>query len=142
MKETDVLGLFLSRRDNYEVSNVKPFHGSMYDVAMNGKSYQAVLLVSSFDYYQKRYHITKHPPTLVVCFEHNTVLPLPVLSLRRGHLADPYELPSEITDIEGQRRTRLGRKVLLGMYISGMKVAQAIVKDLPRSTRNRYLSEV
>ncbi len=142
MKETDVLGLFLSRRDNYDVSHVAPFHGHLYDVAMKGTAYKAVLLVSSFDYYERRYHLATTPPTLVICFEHTTVLPLPVLSMRRGHFAEPYELPSEITDIKEQRWTRVGHRVLLGMYLSGMKAAHALVKELPPSTRNRYLSKV
>ena len=144
MKELDVVGLLLARRDNYEVSNIRPLHGNMYSVTMQEQSYLAVVLLSSFDYYEKRYHLAKVLPSLVICFEHNTVLPIPVLSLRAGNLAKPYELPVsvEIPDLEVKRRSKLAHKVLLGMSMSGMKAAQAIVKDLPETTRRRYTSEL
>ena len=144
MNERDVVGLLLARRDNYEVSSMKPFHGNIYTVTMQGKDYIAVVLLTSFEYYEKRYHLAKVLPSLVVCFEHNTVLPIPVLSLRAGNLAKPYELPLsiEIKDLEVKRRSKLAHKVLLGMYMSGMKAAQGIVKALPETTRRRYTSEI
>ena len=144
MKEPDVLGLLFARRDNYEVRSVKPLHGNLYTLTMQEKDYTAVVLLRSFDYYEKRYHLAKVPPTLAICFEHNTVLPIPVLSLRAGNLAKPYELPVpiELKDLEASRRSKLAHKVLLGMSLSGMKVAQAIMKDLPETTRRRYTSEL
>ncbi len=144
MKETDVVGLLLARRENYEVRSITPFHGNMYHVTMQEQGYTAVVLLSSFDYYDKRYHLGKVVPSLVICFEHNTVLPIPVLSLRVGNLAKPYELPLsvELADLEVKRRSKLAHKVLLGMALSGMKAAQAIMKDLPETTRRRYTHEI
>ena len=142
MKELDVLRMFVARTDNYAVSHLSFLHGRLYQVTMQGESYTAVVLISSFAYYEKRYHIAKRRPTLVICFEHTTVLPVKVLSMRAGNLAEPYELPQEITDLERQRRGKLGSQVLLGMYISGMKVAQTIINDLPDTTRKRYLKKV
>ena len=144
MKELDVLGLLYARRDNYEVGQITPFHGNMYHVTVKGQDYTAVVLLNSFDYYTKRYHLGKIVPSFVVCFEHNTVLPLPVLSLRAGNLAEPYELPLtvELADLVMKRRSKLAHKVLLGMALSGMKAAQAIMRDLPETTRRRYTSEI
>lgn len=144
MKETDVLGLLLARRDNYDISSIRPLHGSMYTITMQEQDYRAVILLTSFDYYTKRYHLAKMLPSLVVCFEHNTVLPIPVLSLRAGNLAKPYELPVsvELPDLEVKRRSKLAHKVLLGMLMSGMKAAQAVLRDLPETTRRRYTSEL
>ena len=144
MKERDVLGLLYARRDNYEVGQITPFHGNMYRVTVKKQDYTAVVLLSSFDYYSKRYHLGKIVPSFVICFEHNTVLPLPVLSLRAGNLAEPYELPLtvELADLAMKRRSKLAHKVLLGMALSGMKAAQVILRDLPETTRRRYTSEL
>jgi hypothetical protein len=142
MRESDVLRMFLARADNYEVASVKHTRGRAYSVVMGGTHYNAVVLSNSFAFYEKRYHICLQKPTLVVCFAHDTVLPVPVLSMRAGNLAKQYELPEEIKDIEEQRRTKIGTRVLLGMYISGVRLGQTIFKDLPDSTRYRYLQKI
>src|SRR5579859_3917705 len=142
MNELDVLRMLLARRENYAITSVTALQGRLYHVVMRGEPYMAVILCSSFDFLRKRYHIAKDVPTLVICFEHTTVLPVKVLSMRAGNLAEPYELPQEITDLKRQRRGKLGSQVLLGMYISGMKMAQTIINDLPDTTRKRYLKKV
>lgn len=142
MHETDVLRMFLARADNYGVSRVSLLQGRLYRVTMNDDMYTAVLLVHSFAYYEKRYHISQTRPTLVVCYEHDTVVPIPVLSMRAGNFARAYELPTEIEDIVTQRWSKVGTRVLLGMYISGVRQAQTIVNGLPRATRDRYLHRV
>jgi hypothetical protein len=139
MKEIDVLDMFRARVDNYAVSRIKPLRGRLYEVTMNGEYYRAVVLSDSFAFYELRYHLAQQKPTLVICYMHNTVLPIPVLSMRVGNFARAYELPEEIEDIEQQRHSKLGAQVILGMYLSGLRAAQTIVKSLPTSTRDRYL---
>ena len=142
MKVSDVMGLFLARRENYAVLSVRHLHGDMWHIVMAGQAYTAVVLLKSFDYYEKRYHLAKEEvPTFVLCFHHNTVLPIRALALREGEITEPYELPTEITDLETQRATKRGHKVLMGMYLSGMRVAQDMVKALPATSRKRYLRE-
>jgi hypothetical protein len=143
MKETDVLRMFLARADNYSMTSIKHTRGRAYSVTMGGKTYNAVVLLSSFQYYELQYHIARKKPDLVICYRHDTVLPIPVLSIRAGNLADPYDLPEEIEDLEEQRHSKTGARVLLGMYISGLRRAQDIIhdKDFPKSTRNRYLQK-
>jgi hypothetical protein len=142
MQEQDVFRMFLARADNYAVSDVHHLRGRLYEVTMNNEHYLTVVLVHSFAYYEKRYHISQQKPTLIVCYVHDTVVPIPVLSTRAGNFARAYELPAEIDDVEAQRWSKTGAQVLLGMYISGVRLAQTIVKDLPVSTRNRYLQKV
>jgi hypothetical protein len=143
MKERDVIHALRARADNYGISNITLISGCLYSLLMNGEWHDAVMLLHSFQYYEKQYHITtKRKPTLIVCYEHNTVVPIPVLSMRAGNFAKAYELPEEIDDIETQRWSKLGAQVLLGMYISGVRLAQTIIKELPSSTRNRYLQKV
>jgi hypothetical protein len=141
--ESDVLRLMLGRRENYGVSSLSHRKGRLYSIVMNEQHYNGVVLVSSFEYYQKRYHITRSPPDLVVCFSHNTVLPCACLSLAKGNFARPYDLPESITDVERQRFGKTGSQVLLGMYISGMRVAQDILfaENFPPTTRRRYLQK-
>lgn len=142
MKEIHVLRMFLARMENYGVTRIKHIRGRVYDVVMNGEHYSAVMLVNSYAYYEDRYHIAKKKPTLVICYEHDTVLPLPALSMRYGNYAQPYELPESIEDIETQRHTRLGSKVFVGMYIVGVRLAQNMMKDFPASTRTRYKQRI
>jgi hypothetical protein len=108
---------------------------------MEGKTYNAVVLLNSFQYYELQYHIARKKPDLVICFQHDSVLPVPVLSTRVGNYAKAYELPEEIEDIEEQRHSKTGARVILGMYISGLRRAQDMLKNLPKSTRNRYLQK-
>ena len=143
MKESDVLRMFLARADNYEVTSIKHSRGRAYSIVMEGKTHNAVVLLNSFQYYELQYHIAKVKPDLVICYRHDTVLPIPVLSMRASNLAKAYELPEEIKDIEEQRHSKTGARVILGMYISGLKRAKDIIhdKDFPKSTRNRYLQK-
>jgi hypothetical protein len=133
--------MFLARADNYEVKNIKHTRGRAYLVEMKGKVHNAVVLLSSFEYYERQYHIAKVKPDLIICYRHDTVLPIEVLSMRASRIAKAYELPEEIKDLEAQRHSKTGSRVLLGMYISGLRRAQDIIhdKDFPKTTRKRYL---
>lgn len=140
MTELDVFRLLLARRDNYGISDIAHISGRAYSLIMNGRSYTAIIVTNSFDFYQLRYHITKRPPDLVICFTHDTVIPVMCLSLKAGRIAMPYDLPTQITNVEAQRhRSKTGSQVLLGMYLCGMREAQKIVNELKPTTRKRYL---
>lgn len=140
MNELDVFRLLLARRDNYGISEITHITGRTYSLIMNGKSYTAIIVTNSFDFYQLRYHIIKRVPDLVICFTHDTVLPVTCLSLKAGRIAMPYELPAHITNVEVQRhRSKTGSQVLLGMYLCGMREAQKIVNELKPTTKKRYL---
>jgi hypothetical protein len=142
MREVDILRMFEARADNYAVKDISHIRGRAYSLTMEGKHYNAVVLFSSFQYYELRYHLARQKPNLVVCYQHNTVVPIPVLSLKAGRHAKEYELPEDITDIEAQRFTKTGCRVLLGMYISGVRRAQDIIKDLESpTTKARYLQK-
>ncbi len=142
MNELDVFRLLLARRDNYDISEIVPIGGRAYAIVMQGQRYTAVVLSTSFQYYELRYHIAKHLPDLVICFSHDTVLPIPVLSMKASRLAKPRELPTGITNMEKQRhRSKIGSQCLLGAYLCGLKSAQDIIhhKDFPPRSRRRYI---
>jgi hypothetical protein len=133
--------MFEARADNYTVKDISHIRGRAYSLTMGSEHYNAVVLYTSFDYYDLRYHLAKVKPDFIICFQHNTVVPIPVLSLKAGRLAKGYELPEEIKDIREQRFTKVGSRVLLGMYLSGIRLAQDIIKDLKPTTKARYLQK-
>jgi hypothetical protein len=140
MKELDVLRLLLARRENYGITEVTHISGRAYSVTKDGKTYNAVVLSSSFDFYELRYHLAKRVPSLIVCFEHDTVVPITCISLRSGRIALPHDLPKGYSNVEEERhRSKTGSQVLLGMYLCGMRDAMKIVNNLKPRSRRRYL---
>lgn len=140
MTELDVLRLLLARRENYGISELVPISGRAYSLVMGMRAYTAIIVTNSFNFYQLRYHIIKRPPDLVICFVHDTVVPVTCLSLKAGRIAMPYDLPAHIRNVERQRRgSKTVSQVLLGMYLCGMQDAQKLVNKLPDRTRRRYL---
>lgn len=140
MNELDVFRMMLARRDNYDIDEVHHVCGRAYKIVMKGKMYNAVVLPNSFSFYEKRYHIAKHVPGLVICFQHDTVIPVTCLSMKSGRLAKPYDLPGGYTDPEKQRhRSKIGSQVLLGMYLCGKKEGQVLVNSFQPTTRKRYV---
>lgn len=142
-KEAEVFRLLWAGQDSYEVSDIEHISARTYSLVMKGQYYNAVILPTSFDFYEKRYHIAKHVPNLVICFTNNTVLPVPVLSVKDGNYTESCKMPEEIENLEEQRHSKTGSQVLLGMYLCGIQEAQDIIhdKDFPKSTRNRYLQK-
>ena len=139
MNETEVFHLLLARRNNYDISEIGYISGRAYSVIMNGHRYNAVVLSNSFDFYEKRYHLAKEVPNLVICFTHDTTLAVKCLSLKSGRIAEKYDLPAQITNVAAQRhRSKIGSQVLLGMYLSGMRIAQDLIIKLPPRSRRRY----
>jgi hypothetical protein len=146
--------MLTARAENYGIKDIKHIRGRIYSLTMDktevidGKEiiadgqYRAVLLINSFDYYLDRYHMSKNRPSLIICFDHNTCVPIPVLSVHYGHLAASYELPEVIHDIETQRHTKVGSKVFVGMYLSGLRQAQAMMQEFPPSTKTRYKQRI
>jgi len=105
------------------------------------KRYTAIILPSSFEYWRRRYHLAKHPPELVICYEHDTCLNVPVLSLHDGTLYAPCHFPPWFSEYSA-RRTRRGKQVFLGALLSGVGSAFAALDSLPRSTQYRYHHEL
>lgn len=136
--ESLVLNAFIARRENYQVSRIEHTTGRYYDVTMEGRRYNAVVLFSSFEFYTRRYHLADIQPSLCICMVHDTVLPIPSIALRRSNRAEAYALPEQIEDIDKQRRGKTGHQVLLGQYILGVHHAVDFVESLKPTTRKRY----
>jgi len=141
MTELEVFRLLLARRENYAISEIAHISGRAYSLIMRGHTYTAIIVTNSFDFYQLRFHLAKHLPDLVICFAHDTVLPVACLSLKSSRIAQPYDLPEGIKDVERQRhRSKAGSQVLLGMFLLGMREAQDLIHHkFKPTTRKRYL---
>jgi hypothetical protein len=105
------------------------------------KEHTAVILSTSFEYWQHRYHLAKHPPELVICYTHDTCCNVPVLSLHDGYLYAPCQFPSWFSTY-ADRVTRRGKQVFLGALLSGMSSAFAELDRLPRATQYRYHNDL
>jgi hypothetical protein len=107
--------------------------------SLDGKQQQfrAIILARSSDYWTKRYHLAKPRPTLTLCYEHDTCINLPVLSLHDGVLFAPCRFPGWFTGYE-QRTSERGARVYLGALLSGVGSAHELLDHLPRSTKYRY----
>jgi hypothetical protein len=140
MNESEVFRLLLARRENYSINEIAHMSGRAYSVIMDGQRYNAVVLSNSFEFYEKRYHLAKKIPNLVICFKHDTALAVKCLSLKSGRIAEPFELPDPIKNVEAQRhRSKIGSQVLLGMYLCGMRTAQVLISEFMPTTRKRYI---
>src|SRR5271169_1913947 len=128
--ESIVLNALIARRENYGISHISHTTGRYYDVVMQGKRYNAVVLFSSFEFYTRRYHLADVQPNLCVCMVHDTVLPIPVQSMLKSNRAEPYDLPEAIVDIDKQRKGKTGNQVLVGQYILGVHHAVDFVERL------------
>lgn len=140
-QEANILRSLEAKSDHYEVAGIQHIRGRVYTVTMKGEHYKAVVLSSSYLYYELQYHIARQKPEMIICHAHDTVVPIPVVSMKTGKIMQKYELPEEVTDIEEQRFTKTGCRVLLGMYLSGVRYAQDLVKTLPDTTKARYLQK-
>ncbi len=145
MSRQDVHNLLLAQLKSLELQVVTVHSQFLWSVEIadqgEHKTYTAVILPSSFDYWRRRYHLAKHPPTLVICYEHDSCLNLPVLSLHDGYLYAPCHFPHWFGDYEA-RATRRGKQIFLGALLSGVGSAFAALDRLPRSTRYRYHNDL
>jgi hypothetical protein len=140
MTEDDVMRLLLARRDSYKISEIQHISGHKYEIVMEGKHYNVVVLPSSFAFYEKRYHLAKRMPTLVLTFTHDTILPVACLSMDDSHLAKPLDLPAKIKNMDLQRhKSKYGSQVVLGGFIAGERNAVQLVSELPPRSRRRYI---
>lgn len=142
ISEDDVLKIFLARRNSYNVSHIEHVKGRAYNITKEGKRYNAVVLPTSFAFYEKRYHLAKKMPDLVICFRHDTVLPVPCLSMEYSCLANPCDIPHRIKNLDQQRhRSKLGSRVVLGAYLCGTQEAQTVLANSHPTTRKRYVEK-
>jgi hypothetical protein len=142
MRETDVIKLLRARAESYDVSTIAHIKGQRYRVVWKGQEYDAVCLLRSFDFYEKRYHLCLDKPDLIICFKHDTWLPIPCMALALGNIAiAPEDYPEGITDsnLETLRHNKssVAGQVLIGLYLNGTQRGQNMMKALRKSNNKK-----
>src|SRR5579863_3682362 len=65
-----------------------------FSLVLRGRAYRSLFLVRSSDYWEKRVHKTVEKtgqaPDLLICWEHDSCLPVDVLALRTGDWHPAY----------------------------------------------------
>lgn len=105
-----------------------------------GRHLRAVVLVKSSDYWEYRLHLASNRPGLIVCHRHDSLVPLPVLSLEDGREYQAEDLPKKYEQLAQARdeHSRHAAKVLLGALLCGVKEAHDLLLAMPESTRRKY----
>ena len=121
--------------------------GSAFSATYTGSAARGIVLVRSSDFWEYRLHLPGKagaPPTLVVCYRHDTVLPCPVIELETGHQYKAHEFPRQFTSFEDActSKTRAGRLVIVGGLLCGMQAAYDLLAALRQaekeSTARKY----
>ena len=133
---------FLVQAAHYRaIKDIQPTgHGYAFAALLNGKPTNGVVLVRSSDFWEYRLHMHKTPPGLVVCYRHDSVLPVHVFALEDGRDYDREDLPGKYPDLAKVRaeHSRHSAKVLLGALLCGNKGAHDLLQGMDESTRRKY----
>jgi len=112
--------------------------GSSYSFAIRcqGRSYHALILMRSSDYWEKRIHMGKDAPDLLIVWLHDSCVPVAVLALRTGDWDQPYS-HAQVT-----QRNRYTARIIVGQLLCGLQAAYDEIAQFPEGTRYRYLAKV
>ncbi|HVB20388.1 MAG TPA: hypothetical protein VNG51_00395 [Ktedonobacteraceae bacterium] len=117
-------------------------HGNAFSALLNGKRQpvQGVVLVRSSDYWEYRLHMQRSSVGLVVCYRHDSVVPVHVLALEDGRDYECEDLPGKYASLDVVRaeRSRHAAKVFLGALLCGKKAAHDLLLNMDESTRRKY----
>jgi hypothetical protein len=141
---------FLVQAAHYRaIKDIQPTgRGYAFSALLNGKPVVGVVLVRSSDFWEYRLHLEdkgnkrqhRPPVGLVVCYRHDSVLPVHVFALEDGRDYDREDLPAKYADFAKVRaeHSRHSAKVFLGGLLCGNKSAHDLLQDMDESTRRKY----
>jgi len=97
-------------------------------------------LTRSSEYWSYRLHLQRTTPGLIVCYRHESVVPVHMLALEDGRDYDPEDLPGKYATLEAVKaeHSRYAAKLFLGALLCGKKTAHDLLLKMPESTRRRY----
>ena len=98
----------------------------------------ALVLASTWDYYEYRLNRGKHRIDLLIVQHHNAVVPLPVISLDTGKEYTPGAVP-EIRRANAKRPNREETLLLVSKLLLGLDGVEQELGRMPARTRQRYL---
>jgi len=107
--------------------------GSAFTCGYRGSAARGIVLVRSSDFWEYRLHLARAgAPGIVVCYRHDTCLPVPVIELESGHQYRTHEYPRQFSSFEDAytSRTRAGRLTIVGGLLCGMQAAYDLLAQL------------
>ena len=115
-------------------------HGTGFLATYAGQMARGMALVRSSDFWHYRLHLARFSLDLIVCYRHDTVLPVTVVEIETGKHYQPHEYPHQFTSFEDayQARSQTGRLTIVGGLLCGVQRAYDLVAVLPESTRRKY----
>jgi hypothetical protein len=132
-----VATMLWQQADNLDITDIQA-SASPYSffVTRQGKQQYVLILVRSSEFWTKRVHLSPVRPSLLIVWNHDSCLPVDVISLKTGVLSPAYSNQSI------QKRSRCTSNILLGMLMCGMQSAYDMLEQLPESSKFRYLARV
>ena len=106
--------------------------------SMSGKRYKAVVLPTSFDFYEFRLNSGKARFDLLIVEKHNAAVPVRVLSLTLVTSYEPLVVPC-IERSNRQRRSREEMQLLLSKLLLNFESAWDEVEHMSHRHRQRFL---
>jgi hypothetical protein len=105
------------------------------------KEYTALVLPSSFDFYEYRINLRKRRIDLLIVERHNAVVPIRVVSLSQVEDYPPLHVPV-LTRSKAKRRNHEEKGLLLSKLILNFESAERELAMLDPRTRRRYRAEM
>jgi hypothetical protein len=107
----------------------------------SGRQYNAVVLPTTFDFYEFRLHIGERNIDMLIVERHNAVVPVHVASLSQITVYEPLAVPVLQRD-NAQRRNSEESNLLLSKLLLNFESAHAELQELTTRTRQRYQRKV
>jgi hypothetical protein len=114
------------------------FRYTLFDLRTGNTIGLAILLPSTFDYYEFRLNVTKVKYDMLIVARHNAVVPVQVLDLETVYNYAALEAPT-LTRPGAKQRSKEEANLLLSKYILNFESATEELSTMDIRTRQRYV---
>ncbi len=109
----------------------------LQDEGLTGSTITAIVLPTSFDFYEYRLHRVSVQTSLLIVQTHNAVVPIDCLELKTGTMYNAGQGP--VIQRDGKRRNQDEKKLLLSHLLLETAHGQEELQAMDTRTRQRYL---
>lgn len=106
------------------------------------REYTAIILPTSFDYYEFRLNVGKQRVDLLIVERHNAVVPVAVCALIDVTMYEPLAAPILPGKAEGKKNTQEDARLLLSKLILNFESAHEELAGMTDRSRRRYAARV
>jgi hypothetical protein len=123
------------------VEGIRTNHRYTLRDTRNGREYNALVLPSTFDFYEYRLNIGKQKFDMLIVEHHNAVVPVSVVSLSDITVYEPLAPPVQQRET-AKRRNHDEANLLLAKLLLNFESAHAELAQMTARTRQRYEQRV